>query len=227
MVNIKGWLVYKILREIKNWFIKTFLYPFINLTRNIKNITKEHFSEKKLDIETIGDSLVNVDITTYKDSTRYSPTPYDIIEKILTHLQLGPDDVFVDIGCGKGRVIFSVGTQRLKKVIGVEAREDMFEIAMQNLKNVKVKNTPVKIVNVDVTNFDMKEGTVFFMYAPFGKETSAKVISNIKDSLAVNPRKIRIVCYEGPDLNKFEVHDWLTHEGKIANNRVNTWRTKA
>ena len=115
-------------------------------------------------------------------------------------MQFGSDDVFVDLGSGKGRVLLSVATKNLKKVIGIEIRKDMFDIAMENLEKSKMKNTPVEIVNADVATFDMKEGTIFFMFNPFGINTQKRVLENIRSSLVVNPRQVRIICCGGPNI---------------------------
>jgi len=62
---------------------------------------------------------------------------------------------------------------------------------------VGIKRTPIEIVNAEVYNFDPKEGTVFFMFNPFGLKTMAKVLENIRQALISHPRKIRIAYY-GP-----------------------------
>ena len=222
MLNVKELLFYKILRTTAGWAI----HPFINLARRIRDVTRDHFCEKRLGIRTTGYSRLTEDITMFKDSTDYDPTPYEFIKKILEKLQFGTDDVFIELGCGKGRIIFSVAEKRLKKVIGVEARKDLFAIASDNLKNAKRKNTPVEIFNEDAADFDMREGTIFFMYQPFGNNTLAKVIDNIKKSLAADPRKIRIVCCEGPDLNTIEGSEWLACENSIEGGMIKIWRPR-
>ena len=222
MLNVKELLVFKILRTTAGWAI----HSFINLALRIRNVTREHFCEKRLGIITTGYSLVKEDVTMFKDSIEYAPTPYEIIKKILEKLQFGPDDVFIDLGCVKGRLIFSVAEKRLKKVIGVEARKDLFDIASDNLKNAKRKNTPVEIFNEDAASFDMREGSVFFLCDPFGKNTLAKVIQNIKKSLAADPRKIRIVCCECPDLSTLEGSEWLACESSLEGGMIKTWSSR-
>ena len=219
MADIKSLLAYKILRTTAGWALE----PFSDLIRRLRAVTEDHFREKKLGIDTAGSASVKNDVTLFKDSSSYVPTPYKDMEKMFAGLDLGPDDVFVDLGCGKGRVIFSVAAKRLKKVIGVEARRDMFEIASRNLKGLKIKNTPVEIVHADAASFDMREGTVFFMFQPFGKRTRSKVMGNIKDSLGHNPRKVRIVCYGGPDSDALEDCDWLARESRIADAGIDIW----
>lgn len=217
IVNIKDVLVYKISREI--------YCSLISLYSDIKEVIKEHFWERKLGINTSNISFVENQVSMFRDIVSYQPSPYYIIETMLKYLQFSPADVFIDLGCGKGRVIFSIATKRLKKVVGIEVRQDMVEIARQNLKNLKLNNTPIQIVHTDVATFDMREGTVFFLYNPFFGKTQTKVMENIKNSLVVNPRNILIVCYRAPDLNVIEGCDWLIEEGKLARvNTIRVWR---
>jgi len=222
MSSIKDLLAYKIAKEIYYWGKNAFLMPFITFYKNIRNVTKDHLYEKKLGINTTGDSRVVNDKTMFRDSIPYVPTPYDVIGKMLSHLHFSKDDVFVDLGCGKGRIVFSVAAKKLKKVIGIEARKDMYNIAMENLKNSKLKNTPLQIVNADVAIYDMKEGTVFFMYSPFGEKTQKAVIKNIKESLVKKPRKIRIACYNC----QIEGAEWLERKEKIEKTNVSIWSNK-
>lgn len=225
-VEIKDWLrlIYKILIETKYFCIGLARY-FKNFGTRINTVVKEHFCEKKFGITTTGCSRFNDDISLHRDGIAYQPTPYDVLEKTLKFLKLGPDDVFVDLGCGKGRPVFLAATRKLKKIIGVELRKDLADIAIQNIKQARLLNTPVEIVNADVSLFDVKDGTVFFMFNPFGQETLAKVIDNIKGSILANPRGVRIVYYGGGHQGLLDKQDWLVCEGGVAENSVRAWHS--
>ena len=54
---------------------------------------------------------------------------YDIIKKILNSLKLKRENIFVDIGCGKGRILFLVATENIKKIVGIELRKKLVDIA--------------------------------------------------------------------------------------------------
>ena len=108
MLNIKNLLIYKILRATAGWF----LGPFIALSCKLRDLTKDHFREKKLGINTVGNDPVKNDVTFFKDSVIYVPTPYHVIKNMLESIALDPEDVFVDLGCGKGRVIFSAAEKK-------------------------------------------------------------------------------------------------------------------
>lgn len=215
-------LLWKILREIKKWLLKNKFKSLWILKQNLRETCNEHFFENKLGIETSGGSYSKDDLSMFKDSHMYSPTPYIALEEIITKLEIENDDIFVDIGCGKGRVIFYASRLKLKKVIGIELRKDMIDIAKHNLRMLKFRNTNIEIINSDIIDYHFNDGTIFFMYAPFGSKTLQKVLGNIKESLKRNQRKIRIVYFDivADGVSKighlFHESNWLNYGGVIS-----------
>jgi SAM-dependent methyltransferase len=199
------------------------LYSYI---RNILALAKARYYDKKIGIEAEESLCPKEDNSLYIDATRYSPSFYGRLERMVDYLKLGEKDVFVDLGCGKGRVVFFVALQKIKKVVGVEINKDLIAIAKDNLRKLKLNNSPVDLIHLDVVNFDVREGTVFFMFNPFGIKTLEKVISNIKDSLITNPRKIRIVYYCPAYCNFLDKENWLIREGEIENKNCLVWRSR-
>lgn len=211
-----------------------------DLRKDVKAVIKDHYYEKKfssgLETSTFFSFGKGLRPLYYINLARgevipYDPTPYALLEKIVNYLKLGQNDVFIDFGCGKGRVVFFIAMQNLKKVIGIELDKDLADTANKNLNNLRINNTPIEIINADVSTFKIKEGTVFFMYNPFGRRTIVKVIANIKDSLAANSRKIRIIYYNPVHNDLFDNLDWLVPDGdmydsKRENDRILVWHNK-
>lgn len=190
-------------------------------------MAKSSYYDKKLGINTsVAEVKLKQNISPNIDNHGYQPTFYGRLEKMVKYLTLTPEDVFIDLGCGKGRVVFFVAMQKLKKVIGVELDRDIFIIAQKNLRNLKINKTFIELINSDAATFDIREGTIFFFFNPFGFKTFNTVINNIKESLIVNPRIIRIVYY-GPEYAELlDNQNWLIREGKIENNGCPVWRNK-
>ncbi len=165
----------------------------------------------------------------YEDSVEYVPSGYTAITAMLRHVRLTEDDVFVDFGCGKGRVICAIATQRLRKVIGIEVDKTLADIARANLTNlikVSVTRTPAEVLHSDATAFDPRDGTIFFMFNPFERKTLEDVLNNIKTSLISHPRDIRIL-YNNPKHGVvLDMQDWLVAEGEIDNSLVYVWRNR-
>jgi len=195
--------------------------------REISSALKGYSGDKKLGIDT-GYYNENISQNIYGDSVRYEPTSYAVIQSVIEYLKFDKDDVFIDYGCGKGRIISSIATQKLKKIIGIELDETMINIAQKNIRNLKFKNTPVELFNIDSINFNPIEGNIFFMFNPFGEKTLNIVLNNINNSLRINPRSIRIVYHNSVGESILEKLDWLEFEGKIEDSSYATsvWRNK-
>lgn len=192
----------------------------------ISFVVREHYYEKRLGIVTIEPRPIKYDTSLYKDAVLYQPTPYSILERMMVYLQLKTDDVFIDLGCGEGRVIFFVARQKLKKVVGVECNEELVDLADRNLHHLKLNTTPIEIIHADAATFDGRGGTVFFMFNPFGPQTLTRVIDNLKDILATHPRKIRIVYYSAAHRNLLDNQDWLISEGEISDTGIFVWHNR-
>jgi len=187
---------------------------------------EDYLYDRRLGIETRYDYYPKEDKSFYDDEVVYKPTSYRRIKKIVNALQLGADDVFIDLGCGKGRVIFFVATRSVKKVIGVELRKVLAMIAKVNLERVRSRRAEITIVHGDAANFNIDEGTIFFMYDPFGYKTFARVIENIRCSLIARPRKAKIVYFDPRYLDLLNTADWLKARGEIDHSRIFVWENK-
>jgi SAM-dependent methyltransferase len=158
------------------------------------------------------------------DAVRYTPTGYGVLPLILQYV--GAEDVFVDLGCGKGRVILFLATRcRLRKIIGIEIVPELVQIARRNIAKLTLL-TPVDIIEGDASKADLSEGTVYFMFNPFGEETLLRVLDSIERSLDARPRKIRIL-YHVPEWAKvLDQTTWLRPEGK-ANSSFRVWQNSS
>lgn len=143
----------------------------------------------------------------YPDATGYQPTPYGALPAILPNVN--SDDIFIDLGCGKGRVLWFLATRRkLKRIVGIEIVPELVQIARKNMAKCGLL-TPVSVVEGDASEVDLSEGTVYFLFNPFGEKTLRKVLENIRNSLLAHPRSIRIL-YCNPELaHVLDIAAWL------------------
>ena len=147
-------LLFKIINVTFQCLIKS----FFEFKWAISLVIREHYIEKKLGIDTAKTYSVQKEFSAYKDSEDYAPTKYPELQTMMDYLKLNKDDVFVDFGCGKGRVIFLAAIQKLKKVVGVELNQALIDVTKKNLKNIKFNNTPIELFQGDAVNFDVKDG---------------------------------------------------------------------
>jgi cyclopropane fatty-acyl-phospholipid synthase-like methyltransferase len=195
------------------------------LKRNLA-IRKALYYDKKLGIKAQDSYKPESDRSLYGDMVQYDPAFYGRLQGMIKYLRMTSDDVFVDLGCGKGRVVFFVATHKLKKVVGVELDDNLFTEAQENLRNLRVRKTPIELFHADAAFFDLSEATIIYMFHPFGRKTCEKVLGNLKGSLDKAPRKIRIVYYAPAHRDLFDRQDWLVLDGEIENGSCLVWRSK-
>ncbi len=85
-----------------------------------------------------------------------TPTQPEIIAVVLSKLELTPEDVFADLGCGSGSVAISA-SRMVKKVYAIDNRDEAFFAAANNLKERGITNASVLkgeaaelLLNIDV-----------------------------------------------------------------------------
>jgi len=157
------------------------------------NIIRDFRSDRRLGIETTTCYFPKGHATLYNDEFHYAAVEYRTLEKIINYLELKEDDVFVDFGCGKGRIIIFAATKKIKKAVGIEYDKALADIAKNNIASLKLRGSNIEVIHSDAATFDPKEGTVFFMNNPFGWKTLLSVLDNIAKSIRANPRNVRIV----------------------------------
>jgi SAM-dependent methyltransferase len=172
------------------------------------------------------DYYAKADPSLCRDALSYQATRFAHLEPMMEHLALGPDDVFVDYGCGKGRIVCYVALQGIvRKVVGVELRQELAEYARARIREIRPA-TPIEIVHQDAATYTSRDGTVFYLFNPFGQITLQRVLRNIHDSIEANPRPVRIVynnCVHGDCLDEA---GWLVRAGGISGTDIAVWRSR-
>lgn len=158
----------------------------------------------------------------------YVATDYAVITRALNSITIDPaKDVFVDVGCGKGRVVLAAAEFPFRRVIGVEMSESLLDVARHNMEAVSQKACKsVELIHSDATAWDIPpDVNVMFFFNPFDGDVLAKVCSNIRNSLEQHPRRLHII-YVRPDKffeREIDWKSWLTvvsefpySDGKVA-----------
>jgi SAM-dependent methyltransferase len=165
------------------------------------------WSDRWLGISTRGVLAIDHD-----DAVHYATMGYGTVRRILRHLQLKPGDVFVDIGCGKGRVLCCTARRSIEHVYGMDVSTQLCDAARDNAEHLRGRRSPITIRNVVAQEFDYSDATVLFMFDPFGADTLQQVLDKVRadtDGRArTGDRGIR-VAYANP-----------THEGVL---REQSW----
>lgn len=145
----------------------------------------------------------------------YSTIPYRSIFKILRFLALKNTDVFVDLGCGKGRVICCAARYDLVEVIGVEYLEHLSKLARRNLHQLRGRRSPVSVISGVAEDFDFTQGTAFYLYNPFGPKTMSEILSKLRYGLDARDREVRIAYVNAMHEELLADTPWLKHYGTL------------
>lgn len=161
----------------------------------LRNRLDDFFWERRLGITTTG----RVDIH-QPDSHFYGTFAYWSIFRILDRLDWRCDDVFVDIGCGKGRVVCCAAMRPIRKAVGVDLEASLCEQARLNASAMRHRNASIEIIHAPAQEVNYTECTKILLFNPFGATTLRQVIASIRRALVANPRQLDLI-YVNP------VHD--------------------
>ena len=104
---------------------------------------------------------------------------------------------FIDIGSGKGRVLFIAAELSFRKILGVEFAMNLHEDAIANIQRYhhrRQKCATIESVNANAAEFEFpNENLVLYLFNPFGPEILSRMLANLAQSLQRNPRHVIIL----------------------------------
>lgn len=151
----------------------------------------ENTWDKLLHIKTTGRDDSNADQYRYP----YEPTPYRVLERLANSGLIGKKDVFLDYGCGKGRVDFYLAYQTKANTIGVEYDERIYQGAIENRKTA-VSGARTEFVQMRAEEYRVPgEVNRCYFFNPFSVELLHKVMARMIESYYENPREVFLFFY--------------------------------
>jgi len=121
----------------------------------------------------------------------YVPTPNDVVDRMLTLAEIGPDDVLYDLGCGDGRILVTAA-----KTYGCRAKGcDLDPLRIEESRKNAEKNGVADLVTVaqeDLAKVDLTEATVVTLYL------SPEVNARLRPHLEQLKPEARIVSHNFP-----------------------------
>jgi SAM-dependent methyltransferase len=117
--------------------------------------------------------------------------------RLMRLLNLPKENVFVDLGSGKGRALMLAAKYGFRKIIGIEFSGDLCGKARINIKKFLQKSpsrSQIEIIESDVAKYQLSDDeTVFFMFDPFNAPVLTQVLQNIDASVKRKPRMIWLI----------------------------------
>jgi len=128
----------------------------------------------------------------------YDAAPWSALRRIFRHLRLDFSRfTFIDMGCGKGRIVLAASAFPFLSVIGVEFSPPLCRIAENNLakcRRLRRRARSTRIIECDAAEFATPcTPCVFFFYNPFSFELLEMVIQHIVDSYRQYPREMYLI----------------------------------
>lgn len=137
------------------------------------------------------------------DAVHYWPTrqcEFSRMMETVGHLDY-PDFVFLDLGCGKGRVVLLASGFPFKRVVGVDFSVALVERARKNLAYYSgpLRASDIEFVVADAAEYPVPhDNLLVYMFDPFGPRVLTKVLANLMSCARRGPHKVLVLYYAPP-----------------------------
>jgi 16S rRNA G966 N2-methylase RsmD len=167
--------------------------------------------------------------TPYIESAfEYMPSYTQTIKTSLNKIIKKDDNVlksnFLDIGCGKGKIMLIASTLGFKTGVGFEINKNLSIIAEKNLIIKKIENK-YKIINENAVNKNIiPEFSVCYFYNPFNKVMSQKFFNILEEK---KTKINKYLIYVNPLFSKLLNDNWdLIDKFNVGTQDVQIWKYK-
>ena len=154
-----------------NKFLKKFAYI------SIKPVS---LHDEMVDKKICGMSIRKTVPTEFREShgaTSSTATNYCVLKEVIDTKKLNENSKFIDVGCGKGRVLAYLLREKVNcKIVGAELNEEVADIA----KSWTKKYENVEIIQGNVFEMDISEYTDFCLSRPFETDAFKKFLNKIE-----------------------------------------------
>ena len=170
----------KKLKQLRRYIRYMLIWLFVEKPRGIDF----HMRQKKIGIHS-------------ESNNGYSLSPRSAVVPALERINVCKYDCLIDIGCGKGGVLYAASQFELKKIAGIEIEKRIFDIAVKNFRRLKLSHR-IELYNYDALDFDdYCKFNIFYLFNPFPLEIYRQIVLKIIDALEYKAVKDRIfiICY--------------------------------
>lgn len=126
----------------------------------------------------------------------YLPCGVDEIVATMQEVPVVPDDELVDLGSGLGRVVMLAHLLSGARTRGIEIQAPLVERARARCDALGLAG--ISFLHGDAAGVEL-DGSIFFLYAPFGGDTLARVVRRLQGVAQRRPIVLAAVGLELPD----------------------------
>ncbi|MCM2370722.1 class I SAM-dependent methyltransferase [Aporhodopirellula aestuarii] len=174
-----------------------------NSLQSVLSVVDDYVFDRRHQLDTRSEVAINdLDISDEdkQHADKYKPTRARYFRKIMAKLDLPREGVFVDVGCGKGRILLLAAEHGFDQVVGLEISPSLCEIAERNVASFR-ENTPtassIEVVCTNILDYQMDGSeTVFFLYSPFDQPVTKTFLEMIRQSINDHPRDLWLIIDE-------------------------------
>lgn len=154
-----------------------------------------------------------------KGATGSQQTHYRILDEIFKDLSIPDDASFIDVGCGKGRILAYMLLRKFKgRLTGIELNEDVASIARDWAKPYE----NVTVIAGDAFLLDLTQYDVFFWGRPFEKKMFTEFLKKFENEVQ---KKVTVIYWVSQQSGHFLRNrpGWTKlRDGKI--DKLKVWR---
>ena len=137
-----------------------------------------------------------------KEAVHYQPSMPDTVEKVLQYISIPPSEfTFLDIGCGKGRMVLCAAMVPFRRAMGVEYSEDLIGIARANSRALIRRggsDIECEFWSGDASEFlPPPDNLLCYLYNPFGAVVLAGFIEKLEMSARASGKEV-FIAYTDP-----------------------------
>ncbi len=174
----------------------------------------DYWWERRFGIDAAGLIPIEKLVAEWQGLHDYFPSSRRVFRQLMAHVDIRPgQDVFVDVGSGKGRALLMAAQYPFKRIVGIEISEALNQAARRNLARWAGS---LACPDIDLWTGDAAEcpipsdATVVYFYNPFHGPTLHAVFEAIARSQALSPRPIWVLFNNIDHLRAIEPNfPWL------------------
>ena len=153
-------------------------------------------------------------------SIGYLPTRVRYFRKLTQAQPLPTDFTFIDIGCGKGRILMTAAEYGFRRIIGIDISPRLCELARRNVETYRRRTATPARFRIECTTVLRTEldhtRQVFYLYQPFDRMVMGGFLDKLRTSLRTAPRKVWMIINQMECRDLFEQDDLFIRRRRMV-----------